>query len=96
MKKHSIEGKSLNNFHYVLRIKRTTLFFYFLFFSSLSQAAHIDSEGFAMNSSFVGESEKVTLGVLQQKKRVTGVIRDQTGEAIIGANIMMFYHDHLK
>lgn len=88
MKKHSIEGKSLNNFHYVLRIKRTTLFFYFLFFSSLSQAAHIDSEGFAMNSSFVGESEKVTLGVLQQKKRVTGVIRDQTGEAIIGANIV--------
>lgn len=41
-----------------------------------------------MNSSFVGESEKVTLGVLQQKKRVTGVIRDQTGEAIIGANIV--------
>lgn len=85
----SIEGKkSLNNFKYVLRIMRITLFL--LLFSTLSpQIAKSDPKGVGLASPAMGEIEKNNSElVTQQKKRVTGVITDQNGETIIGANII--------
>jgi TonB-linked SusC/RagA family outer membrane protein len=84
------EGKFLNNFKYVLRIMRITLFL--LLFSNLfSQAANAYPKGaeLSFDMAFTGEIEKNNSGqVEQQKKRVTGIITDKNGEAVIGVNIV--------
>lgn len=82
------EGEYLTMFKSVTKIKRIILFL-LLCWSPFLQAAHNDAQAELIvytpfEKVVKPDSERVT----QQKKKVTGIITDQNGETIIGANII--------